>query len=404
MSGRYRWIVLAAGTLAQSSFAAVSVGIPALAPALRSHYGLTLGETGVVLGAVGIGMLPTLLPWGLLADRIGERAVIVVGLAGSAGALAGVSATHTYGAAVGFLVLAGALGSSVNAASGRAVMGWFAEAERGLALGIRQTAIPIGGAISAAALPWLASSGDTGPAFLALAAGCLAGAAVAGTFMRDAPRHGLPHTAALPSPLRDATMWRLAGGSSLYLVAQIAVTGYLVLFLHEHRGLSAHAAAAVLAGTNVLAIGARIGAGRLSDRLGARVRPVRWIGAVLSLAMLLVAALVDAPLAVLVPALLLAGVLGLSWNGLSFTAAAETAGLERSGAALGFQQTLLAVLGAGVPPGFAALVGATSWRTAFALAAAGPLLGLAALRGVPEPRRRRDARTPGTSALPPAAR
>lgn len=387
MSGRYRWIVLAAGTLAQSSFAAVSVGIPALAPALRSHYGLTLGETGVVLGAVGIGMLPTLLPWGLLTDRIGERAVIVVGLAGSAGALAGVSATHTYGAAVGFLVLAGALGSSVNAASGRAVMGWFAEAERGLALGIRQTAIPIGGAISAAALPWLASSGDTGPAFLALAAGCVAGAAVAGAFMRDAPRHGLRRPTALPSPLRDATMWRLASGSSLYLVSQIAITGYLVLFLHEHRGLSAHAAAAVLAGTNVLAIGARIGAGRLSDRLGARVRPVRWIGAVLTLAMLLVAGAVDAPLAVLVPALLLAGVLGLSWNGLSFTAAAETAGLERSGAALGFQQTLLAVLGAGVPPAFAALVGATSWRTAFALAAAGPLLGLLALRRVPEPSR-----------------
>jgi hypothetical protein len=59
----YRWVILAAGTLAQSSFAAVAVGLPALAPALRSHYRLSLGETGVVLGAVGVGMLPTLLPW-----------------------------------------------------------------------------------------------------------------------------------------------------------------------------------------------------------------------------------------------------------------------------------------------------------------------------------------------------
>jgi hypothetical protein len=46
-------VILAAGTLAQASFTTVSVGLPALAPALRSHYGLTLGETGVVLGAVG---------------------------------------------------------------------------------------------------------------------------------------------------------------------------------------------------------------------------------------------------------------------------------------------------------------------------------------------------------------
>jgi len=64
---RYRWVILGAGTFAQSSLAALSVGLPALAPALRAHYRLSLGETGVVLGSVGIGMLLTLLPWGLLA-------------------------------------------------------------------------------------------------------------------------------------------------------------------------------------------------------------------------------------------------------------------------------------------------------------------------------------------------
>ena len=69
-------MILGAGTFAQSSFSAVSVGLPALAPALRSHYGLSLGETGVVLGAVGIGMLLTLLAWGFLADRLSERIVI----------------------------------------------------------------------------------------------------------------------------------------------------------------------------------------------------------------------------------------------------------------------------------------------------------------------------------------
>ena len=51
------------------------------------------------------------------------------------------------------LVLAGAVGASVNSASGRAVMHWFAPSERGLALGIRQTAIPLGGLIVALVLP-----------------------------------------------------------------------------------------------------------------------------------------------------------------------------------------------------------------------------------------------------------
>ena len=45
------------------------------------------------------------------------------------------------------------MGASVNAASGRAVMQWFPAGQRGLALGVRQTAIPLGGALVALALP-----------------------------------------------------------------------------------------------------------------------------------------------------------------------------------------------------------------------------------------------------------
>jgi sugar phosphate permease len=360
-STQYRWIVLAAGTLAQVSFAAVSVGLPALAPALRSHYRLSLGETGVVLGAVGIGMLPTLLPWGLLADRAGERAVIAFGLGGAAAALALTAETGSFAGLVSSLVLAGALGASVNAASGRAVMGWFGAGELGLALGIRQTAVPIGGAAAAAALPWLASAGGTRLACLALAGACVVGASIAGLLLRDGPpRPRVPRAASRP-PLRDARTWLLGSGSALFLVAQTAMMSFVVLFLHQHRGMSPHAAAGVLAGTNVLAIGARVAAGRWSDLLRARIKPIRAIGIALTLAVALVSALVDAPLVALVPLLVAAGVLALAWNGLSFTAAAEMSGVARSGAALGLQQTLLGVAGAGVPPAFAAIVAAASW-------------------------------------------
>ncbi|HET7145716.1 MAG TPA: MFS transporter [Gaiellaceae bacterium] len=394
-------MILAAGTFAQASFAALSVGLPALAPALRADYGLTLGETGVVLGAVGIGMLFTLLPWGLVADRTSERAVIAVGLGAAGIVLAAAATTDGYGTVTAALVAAGALGASVNGASGRAVMAWFDSSELGLALGIRQTAIPIGGAVAAAGLPWLASLEGTGLAFLVLGCGCIVGAAVAAVFMRQAPL-GTAADTDIARPARDARLWRLAGGSALYLTAQIAITGFVVLFLHEHRDVSARASAGLLAGINVLGIGARIGAGRWSDRVHARMRPLRLVGLALTAATALVAAVVDAPLAVLVPALVVAGVAGLAWNGLAYAAAAETAGSARSGAALGFQQTLLGVLVAIVPPAFAAVAG-VSWRLAFALAAVGPLIGVAALARVDEPSRR-FARSPEMSAIPPAAR
>jgi len=148
-------------------------------------------------------------------------------------------------------------------------------------------------------------------------------------------------------------------------------------------------------------LGVRIAAGRVSDRLRTRLRPLRAIGIALAAATAAVAALTDAPLAALVPAFAVAGVLSMAWNGLAFAAAAEAAGAKRTGAALGFQQTLLGVVIAAVPPAFAA-VASSSWRLAFALSALGPLLGVAALSRVPEATR--AARTPGTSALPPAAR
>ncbi|HEY1564670.1 MAG TPA: MFS transporter [Gaiellaceae bacterium] len=404
MSGlRYRWVVLAAGTLAQASFSASSVGLPALGPALKSHYGLTLGETGVVLGAIGIGMLFTLLPWGLVADRVDERWVIATGLTGAAALLVVASTTHGFGSVTGVLIGVGALGASVNAASGRAIMAWFPATELGLALGIRQTAIPIGAAVGAGLLPLLASAGGTRLAFLFLAAACATGALVAAAFIRSgAP--GEPELGDVSRPVRDPRMWLLGGATGLYLVAQIAIISFVVLFLHEHRGMSTHAAALVLVAIYVLAVAARIGSGTISDRLGNRLLPLRTIGIGLTLFTAGVAAATDAPLALLVPLFILAGMLSMAWNGLAYAAAAEAAGSARTGAALGFQQTLLGVAVAGAPPAIAA-VAEHSWRLAFVLAAVAPALGVLILRTLWEPARKaRPARTRGRSASLPAAR
>jgi MFS family permease len=400
---RYRWVVLAAGTLAQASFSASSVGLPALGPALKSHYGLTLGQTGVVLAAIGIGMLFTLLPWGLVADRVDERWVIATGLTGAAALLFLASRTHGFWTVTATLVAAGALGASVNAASGRAIMAWFPASELGLALGIRQTAIPIGAAIGAGLLPALASAGGTRLAFVFLGAACLTGAATAAAFIRTgAP--GEPELGVVLRPARDPRMWLLGGGTGLYLVAQIGIISFVVLFLHEHRGLSPHVAALVLVAIYVLAVAARVGSGTISDRLGNRLTPLRAIGVALAIATAGVAAATDAPLALLIPLFVVAGTLSMAWNGLAYAAAAEAAGSARTGAALGFQQTLLGVIVAGAPPAIAA-VAEHSWRLAFVITAVAPAVGVLILRTLEEPARRpRPVRTRGTSATLPAAR
>jgi sugar phosphate permease len=404
MSGeRYRWVVLAAGTLAQATFSATSVGLPALSPALKSHYGLTLTQTGVVLAGVGIGMLFTLLPWGLVADRVDERWVIATGLTGAAALLVIASTTEGFLTVTATLVGVGALGASVNAASGRAIMAWFPSTELGFALGIRQTAIPIGGALGAAVLPVLGSAGGTSAAFVFLGAACLTGAVVASLFVRGGAG-AEPELGDVTQPLRDRFMWLLGAGTGLFLLGQIGIIGFVVLFLHEQRNMSKEAAGAVLAAIYVLAVAARIGSGTISDRLGSRLGPLRLIGVALAIATAAVAAAIDAPLALLIPLFVVAGVLSMSWNGLAYATAAEAAGSARTGAALGFQQTLLGLVVAGAPPAIAA-VAEHSWRLAFLVTAAGPAFGVAILQRLREPvRGRRLARTRGTSASLPAAR
>lgn len=374
----YRWAVLAAGTAAQAALLALLTGLAVLAPSLRDQLGLSLTEVGVLIAAPWIGPIGTLLPWGLVADRHGERRALACGL-GACGLLTlPLAATPTFGAFVVLLALAGAAGASVNSASGRAVMSWFPRDERGLALGIRQTSTPLGGLVAALALPPIDAAAGLRGAFLFLG-GLGVGAAVVGALViRDVPAESGARAAR--SVLGDRRLWRLAGSGALYLVAQIAVTGFLVLYLHDERGVSTQRAAAALAVVQALAVVLRIALGRASDLRGDRVPLLRLVGVVTAAALLASALVLDAPTPVAVAALVVAGTLAMAWNGLSFTIAAELAGTARSGAATGFQQTVLSATGAVVPPAFALAVETTSWSVAFGLAALAPLLGWSLLR------------------------
>jgi hypothetical protein len=135
----------------------------------------------------------------------------------------------------------------------------------------------------------------------------------------------------------------------------------------------------VLAAAQVIAVFLRLGAGRWSDVVRSRIVPLRRIGLATTATFGGAAILLGAADAVVVPLLVVATALSAAWNGLSFVAAAELAGTARSGAAIGFQQTVLSVSGIVVPPLFALVVGLSSWRVGFLAAAFAPLAGWALL-------------------------
>src|SRR5262249_56657967 len=95
--------------------------------------------------------------WGAAADRFGERLVLASGLAAAGVILLAASQADGTVALGGCLVAAGAAGGSVYAASGRLILGWFAASQRGLAMGIRPSAPPLGVAVAAVSPPSLAA-------------------------------------------------------------------------------------------------------------------------------------------------------------------------------------------------------------------------------------------------------
>ena len=381
---RFRWVILAAGTFSQATYTAVPLGMVVLAPTLRSRYGLSLTQIGVILAAPNLGAITTLYAWGIAADRFGERAVIGAGLAMTSVCMAALAFVGSFWPLTILLLVACALGAGVNSASGRVVLHWFGAGRRGMALGVRQTAVPIAGVWVAAILPVLVAGDDPRNAILSLAAGCLVGGLVGFFVIREGPLadHGseVPH---IPVSLRDRRMWLLYSGSGLIIAPQVCLLGFFVVFLHDRRDLSTSSAAAVLAVVNILGIATRIAAGHWSDVAGSRIGPMRQIALASTALVVGCALLVSSPIALLVPVLVVMGCVSISWNGLSTAAAAEAAGHARSGAALGIQQTVLAVSGAALPIAFGAIVAAFSWRAGFAVVALFPLAGWRLLATVP---------------------
>ncbi|CAN5413560.1 MFS transporter [soil metagenome] len=372
-----RWSMLGASTVAQASAAVMAHGPAFLIPALVQQEGLSLVRAGVIAAAPTFGVMLTLVAWGVVTDRRGERLVLLVGLcltavAGLAAALSPNLVWLTLA-----LFLGGASAASTNAASGRVVVGWFPPRRRGLAMGIRQMAQPVGVGIAAITSAVVADAhGVYAALWIPTVATALAAALVALVII-DPPRPD-PKDGPAANPYRgNRFLARIHGVSVLLVVPQFVVWTFALVWLVQDRGWSPGAAGTLVAVAQVGGALGRIAAGQLSDIVGSRMRPLRWvaIGAGLTMAALGAAAGLD--WAVAVPLIVLATVLTVADNGLAFTAVAERAGPHWSGRALGVQNTARFLTSALVPPLGGLAVTHGGYPATFALAAAFPLVAIA---------------------------
>lgn len=376
------WRMLALGVAAQAAGTLLITTPAYLIPLLHLQRGLPLAEAGLLTAAPSLGVVLTLVAWGAVADRHGERWVIAGGLAlTSLFAFAAAAVSGYVGLGV-MLFCGGAAAASTNAASGRVVVGWFPRSRRGLAMGIRQMAQPLGVAIAALLVPHLAEGVGIWAPLVVAGVATAAVAAACAIWIANPPRPAVDPTSAAGAPpvnpyRRGHFLQRIHLLSTLLVVPQFTLSIFGLVFLITSLGWSATAAGAVIAVSQFVGAFGRIWVGHLSDRVGSRVRVLRWVafsGVVVMLTLAAVGALHWSAAAAFM--LVVASTVSVADNGLSFTSVAEAAGPFWSGKALGIQNTGQFLVSAAVGPGIGVLVTLVGYPLAFALVALAPLTSL----------------------------
>jgi MFS family permease len=392
-------VTLAVQTLTSMAMIAPSVLAPVAAPDL----GLAPQAIGLFVSTSYLGAMGSSLTTGWLTTRFGpfalcQAALVLAGAGLLLGKLAAVAALPLAALAIGFgYGLVTPVSSHILAR--RTPPGMMA-----FVFSIKQTGVPIGGAIAGAAVPPLVLALGWADTLPVLAAACIVlGLALAPARATLAePRaasagfarslrgavSGLGRPIGLV--LGDRSLRELAFASLGYAMVQLVFITYFVSYLKLDLGYSLVTAGLVYALAHGSGIVGRIVWGAVADRW---VRPrvmLAALGAVSAACGLLTAAFSSAwPLAAVVAVAMVYAASAVGWNGVYLAEVARCAPPGQVGTATGGTQFLTFGGAVAGPPLFAAAVSATgSYAWAFALFAIPPVVVAARLAsGAPAPRR-----------------
>jgi MFS family permease len=366
----YKWLVLAAAVAAQMTAAVATQGIGVLAGFMQSDLHLSNADVGILAGALNVGPILGLLVVGQWLDRTSVRIVIGAGAIAMGLAMTLTQWVDTFGMLLLCLFLIGVGYSTAQPGGSKAVFHWFPARERGLAMGVRQAGLPLGGAIAAAIFPGIAIAAGWRTAFLAGAAIIVAGGALFCLVYR-APSSGTEPLQARrrPQPLAHARLllatseFRRAALSGVMLVTvQTVALMFLIIFLRDHFRIPLVDGAVYLLAMQLAGAAGRILLAAWSDhaRKGrATIVLVAIAGALLGLIGL--ALFPDGgDTALLFPVVAWLGFFGFGWYGPWVAWVSEAASREHVGATLGLAMSINQVAVVAAPIVFGILVDATS--------------------------------------------
>ena len=279
-SSRYRWVIVAAGGLMGCVAIGSMFSLPVLLRPVAQNTGWSV--TGVS-SAMTIGFLAMAfasLAWGGLSDRIGARAVALIGAIALPASLALASmAPSLLAFQLMFGLLIGGSAAAIIAPMIACVTGWF-DTHRSLAVSLVSAGMGMAPMTMSPLAAWLVSNHDWRTTLLILAAVAAALMIPAALLVRRPPALiGANAGAAGPNHPQDALSVAQALRSPQFVV--LVLTNFFCCATHsgpifhtvsyaETCGIPLVAAVSIYSVEGLAGMGGRIGFGLLGDRFGAR--------------------------------------------------------------------------------------------------------------------------------------
>ncbi len=273
----YRWVILLIATVAQACACFFVQGIGAIAIFIQQDWNLSTMQIGLLVSAAQLVPILGLLVAGELLDRFEERLVVGMGTLIVAGALCASMLADSYLMLLMFLIVVGAGYSTAQPGGSKSVSSWFPKSQLGFAMGIRQAGLPLGGALSAAVLPYVATRWGWQYSFLVGGLVALFGAITFLSFYRSASPVKPPRVntdrkdlkailASRMSMLSDPAMKNIMFSGVSLISVQYGILIFTALYLYDLLDLSITAAATLLFIAQGAGIAGRIILAAWSDR------------------------------------------------------------------------------------------------------------------------------------------
>ncbi|MFC1983146.1 MFS transporter, partial [Chloroflexota bacterium] len=356
------------------------VGLPVLYPFIQNEFGLSHAQVGLITSALAIGYAAVVILAGRLSDIFGVKRMITIAMLAMTTFTLAFPLAYSFSTVLILAFLIAITACAVHPATTTAIMDWFPNRIRGLAMSIKQTGVPIAGTITAAVLPalailigWRMAAASTGLLVL--------GTAIAFILLyHDAPRGIQPvrkfNIASLITILRNRGLVITIFWGAASVGLQFTTLSYFVLFLIEELEWSPIMAGGMLAISQFTSIIARVLLGAVSDFIfrGRRIVVLAITGFLTVFWMLGISLTgVGVPSIIVYLIAIVTGISTLSFHGVFHALCGEQSEAGQIGMTIGLVGAVTHISMMVMPPLFGYLVDITSlynlaWRVTAAVA------------------------------------